>query len=152
MIALSLMGIIASVLFSYWRDLNMKNHQIEQVKVAFFKRETLQLRLSEIFSSLTEDLDVSEQELLFYYDNGIDPNPNFCSEIKGKLFFNKGTLYLESRSLINDEVRLEPLMTEIRDFRFEVFEVEDRPIHVRLIIEDIVFPFFLPKAHKEISL
>jgi len=151
-IALSLMGIISGVLFSYWRDLNIKSARIEQVKATFLQRESLQIRLSEIFSLLTDDLTATEDELTFRYDNGVDPNPHLCGEIEGRLFFESGVLFLESKSLEQDEMRLESLMREVKNFRFDLFEVDEEPIHLRLFIDDITFPFFLPKAHKEIPL
>ena len=93
--------------------------KLEEVRTTVFQRQYLQTRLSDIFLSIAKERPDSFytkrfpkekiESLVFFFDNGIDPDPHFSGVILGRLFVDeKNNLSLATWPL-EKEIESEPL-------------------------------------------
>ena len=103
-IALTLTAILLTTLFSNLRHIIQNSAKLQKIKEKIYWQFTLRMRLNQIFETLqsgddkilfyTDEHpdahpDAKGQALYFTFDNGIDPDPDFCQEITGILLHNK---------------------------------------------------------------
>jgi hypothetical protein len=157
MIALALMAIALSFLFSAYQQMVRAKTKLERVKEWVLCNKSLQQRLYQLFYNISEtglkeqdkNQPVSEnsqtpslyttslpesagEALAFTYDNGIDPDPSFCHEVEGELYLNK------SRSLClitypqKGEKRYEILYEGVEKLAFDFFDPTAEETHSSL--------------------
>jgi type II secretory pathway pseudopilin PulG len=146
-IALALLAILLSVSFSFFRQISIKNIEIQKLKQKISERQHFQTRLSQVFSELTHDTSSSEagQEsfcfysdsinesrssaLIFIFNQDIDTDPDFCNKVKAKLYLNlKKQLCLNIRPCHEQKTetafREEVLLENIDAINFQFFDPE----------------------------
>lgn len=142
--------------------------QIETVRSEMHGKHLLQLRLNQIFESISPNelfyTDTHHQghgtALYFTFNNGVDHDPEFCGEIDGVLFVTpeirpKICLLLKDR---REEIFLE----NIKNFSLQFFDQKEKiwvadwkektlPPMLRIQIDDKVYSYILPRAQREVS-
>ncbi len=154
MIALSLLGIIVAFLFSTYRDLSLTKTILQKERQEILSRQKLQLRLGQIFSQLNT-LEIKQpHSYTFTYDNGTDPDLQFCGLLTGHLQIDpKHRLVLVSTSN-QGPTRQEILGEEIKSFELKFFNRQkgewenkypsEKPFMMQLTLNhSITLPFFL---------
>lgn len=160
-IGLALTAILLTALFSSYRQIIQTNLYVQKAREEIHSRAVVQLRLREIFESIVEKefySDADKSTLFFTYDNGIDPDPAFCKELKGTLFFNdKGELVLLSENKggkSREEILFEKKGTihffdpEAKEFLLE-WKKDYLPPFLKITTDKTSFTFFLPKANRK---
>ncbi len=134
LIALSLMTLLLTLLFSFMAQ-NMKaGKQMEKARFAILERQNLQIRLQDLFTSLsrghsrsplyTQTFPKEEQEsVVFLYDNGIDPDPLFSGVLIGRLYLDEQQNFCLSSWPVDDAEerhwRKEILLSGVSRFAFQ---------------------------------
>lgn len=183
LIALVLFAMMMGMLFnSLWCSIRL-SHTLEKAKKEVLERGYLHARLTEVLSRLTPHTkkDSSsfhtgkpphQKELFFRFKNGIDPNPDLCNEVSGRLSMRHTTLYLTTTGKQKRE-KEEILMRDIRRISFDFYpenqqktekicslweeERQDLPLFFVLHInrgekEDLLFPFAIADKKEGITL
>jgi len=189
-IALSLASILLTTVFSTYYQITVAHRKLEKAKEAVLSNKIIQQRLCYIFSHLsfekkinsstqTESIppfytsklpDSKEIALILEYNNGIDPDPSFCGNIKSELYLtHENELCLMSYSLNGMKRKeifkenisrwqmtfFEPLSKDPHTHSWD-FEKEGAPpiVEIELFlnqeIEPLIFTFFLLEAEEEI--
>ncbi|HSX13389.1 MAG TPA: type II secretion system protein [Chlamydiales bacterium] len=134
LVALSLMGILLSILFSFMVQNMRVDKKMENARKSIIERQNLQIRFQDILTTLapvenspsiyTQKLPKCETEsLITIFDNGIDPDPLFSGVVIGRIYLD------EHKNLClaywpyhiheqNRHWRKETLLTDISDFSF----------------------------------
>ena len=102
MIGFAIMSIVLGVIFSSLYQETILKTKIGKVEKLVMARIEMQQRLDRIFANIIpsdpqsdkKQIYTSEKNLCFSFDNGIDPNPLFCDEVKGTLSIEKGNFVL----------------------------------------------------------
>jgi type II secretory pathway component PulJ len=112
-LAFSILSLILVFLFSTFRSCILLSSQVDHVRHLIFSRHHLHERLSQLFlkveSCVNPLLEIGEQafytpetsadslpsSLYFAFDNGVDPEIEFCGIVYGHLFVEQGHLILE---------------------------------------------------------
>lgn len=170
LIAMALMSVLFSALFYGYKQLSLKRLAIQKSKQQVLVKSLLFAKLTQIFAKVSlqkEDEEKKEEwvftstenGLIFTYDNGIDPDPNFRGDLRAMIHLNPH----KELTLVNwskqKEARREVLLEMVDDCAFEFFDLESKqwisswekddaalPPMVRLIINQQPFTFFLPKV------
>ncbi len=133
-IAMTMLVMLASVLFSYYRRSALVNIEIEQVKKNTLERHFLLQRLTGVISNITQDEssfetiqspEASGLVLSFSIDNQLDQNPDLSGVVDAAIYMNK------ERGLI-----------------LTLWDHKEQPYHTLLLskIEKIQWSFFDPKS------
>lgn len=144
MIALFLAGILLSTVMMGYKKITSAQVKIEKAKAEVLSHQLIEQRLLNIFNHLhvetvvkgkkktvtclyTQTLaDCKGVALICEYDNGVDPDPEFCHQIKSELYLNqKNELCLNSYSK-SGKVRKEVLKNNLSDLRFEFLDLEGK--------------------------
>jgi hypothetical protein len=173
-IALSLTGVLLSVLFGFYKHLSFSNVSITAAKQTVLYREWTQEKLAQVFSAAlpkegfcTVSLEKSiGKALSFHYDNGPDPDPNYCHVVRGALHLNSKN----ELCLITWPGRKQVLYAGVKAIHFSFFDgeelswkdawsEEDRlPEMLKLTVyedkhrdQPIEFAYFLPIPNQQIK-
>jgi type II secretory pathway component PulJ len=143
MVALTLTTILLSALFGTYRHLASAGSSLHVSKGHFFQRQLVDLRLRALFSEIqnssslytTSHLQSKGDALVFQFDNGVDPHPDFCHLVKGMLYLDskKNELSLltwpsseKETSLLNpSSARKEVLCSAATSFTFQFFDSKE---------------------------
>lgn len=174
-IALVLAAILLSTLFTFYRNLFVTRSQIQTSKNISLQRVLTQERLTQIFGKLLSEVE-EEKGVIFYtaghnkalslilyfaYDNGIDPDPQYCGTVKALLY-----LSLEKKlTLLTLPAREEILLEDVDSLFFAFFDIKEKswqnswvseagklPAMIKLLINEDPIVFFLPDASKKITI
>lgn len=181
-IAMSLVALLFSALFYGYQVMARKRINMQQKKQHLLLKNMMFTRLSQIFAKISAQNESDEKNgewifvtipspaahglaLVFTYDNGIDPDPAFCGNVRAMLYLSKqNALCLVTWSSAKDP-RKEVLLEQCAELRFEFFDVEQKkwipnwekdditlPSMVRLFVKEHssdakaqIFPLFIPK-------
>lgn len=127
------MGILLSLLFSFLMQTVRVEKKMETARASVLERQNLQMRLQDIFISLspqkncglyTQQFPKEEAlSLVVTFDNGIDPNPYFSGPVLGRVYLdNKKNLclaYWPIDPVKNRPWRKEILASEVLDYSFQ---------------------------------
>ena len=154
MIALSLLGIIVAFLFSSYRDLSLTKAVLQKERGEILSRQKLQLRLGQVFSGL-RTLELKHPHCCtLTYDNGTDPDIQFCGLLEGQLHTDaKNRLVLVSTSKQGSQ-RQEILGEDIKSFELKFFNRQkgewenkypsEKPFMMQMVVnKSVTLPFFL---------
>ncbi len=152
MIVLLLASVLLGTLFYSQKDTAVAERQLEEVKLQVLERERFFLRLNQILSSGVQ-LKQSEQGLLLFYDNGVDPNPQFCGPVLSRLYWQEGKIFLATWPKGKEEGRLEILWNKADAFGIIFFDETNNQWGkelpkssvkmMKISIDQVEFPFFL---------
>lgn len=122
------MSILLTVIFKFFSNLVILENNIKVAKDEIFEKSNLDIKLNKIFSKLkfshfTESsFYTKENALYFFFDNEIDPDPNFANIIRAKLFLDKKNLILKTAPFdLNIQTRREEILIkniDILEFNF----------------------------------
>ncbi len=134
LIALSLMAILLTFLFSFFVQSAKIEKKLDTTRMLVSKRSYLQIRLQSVLSSIDRSTlnpcfytKMFEKEkkvsLIVQFDNGIDPEPAFSGTLIGRIYLDsEKNLNLATWPLTqekNPPWRNEILYSNIKDFEFE---------------------------------
>lgn len=164
-VALFLITIILTFLFGYFSKITKTEKEIEDIKNIVYQKNHLHIRLNNIFSQINiKDFDQSpfytkyENEknlsLNLYFDNGVDPDPNFSDIIKAKIFIDKKKnlwLYIWARDKKIKDPKKELLLTNVDKIEYKFLASKDIQIQkyiIDKITDDYFWYGFWPKDKK----
>ncbi|NGX47492.1 MAG: hypothetical protein K1000chlam3_00866 [Chlamydiae bacterium] len=163
-IGLALTAILLTTLFSGFRHLMKNGAKMGEVRHQLHPYFVMQMRLNQIFESITEEglfyTDIHEKAngkaLYFTFQNGVDPDPQFCGEIEGVLYCSKEKeMILE----LKDE-RSEIFLTEVSSFKMKFYDPKENkwvgkwgknflPPLIKIHIGEKEYSYLLPRATRE---
>lgn len=128
LIALSLTAVLLTVLFSFFVESAKNEKKLDTARMCIAARGHLQTRLQTIFTSLdqktfyTKTFDKEKtSSLVFRFDNGIDPDPDFSGLILGRIYLDpEHNLRLAMWPATEEKVR--PWRSEILQKNVKSFE------------------------------
>jgi type II secretory pathway component PulJ len=99
-IAMGLTAVLLGALFRFYYQVSRVNLEAHQMRQKIFSLTLMQEKLRTIFAGLpkgeervsfyTEEMENPSQMALFFtYDNGIDPDPAFCDQVKARLYLDE---------------------------------------------------------------
>ncbi len=99
LVALSLMGILISILFSFMVQSMRVDKKMEMARKSILERQNIQIRLQDILTTLvptdqvpsiyTEKfINFEKESLIAIFDNGIDPDPAFSGTVIGRIYLD----------------------------------------------------------------
>jgi type II secretory pathway pseudopilin PulG len=132
MIALGLLAILLAFLFYSMGQMIKTDTKIERLKAQIQARQHLQIRLQDLFLTITsahlpalytlpKEKNENTKELIIYFDHGIDPDPSFSGPIIGHLYLDEqSNLCLMKWPLENGNRswRKEILISNVQTFHF----------------------------------
>lgn len=133
-VALGLMAVLCATLFNYFKKSTIYSHELEYAKHHVFARSHVQQRLSQVFSNIADDEEFYTSEhrtnpLRFVFDNGIDPERQFCRRINAEIYLDRlhQTLHLLTWPLHREkseakELRNEILLKRIDSLSYDFFK------------------------------
>jgi hypothetical protein len=100
LVALSLMGMLVSILFSFMVQSMRVEKKMEMARKWILERQNLQIRIQDILTTLapaetspslfTQKFPELEQEsIIAIFDNGIDPDPLFSGTVIGRIYLDE---------------------------------------------------------------
>lgn len=179
LIALSLAGILLTTLFSFYFQIFHTKIDLQKAKQIVEARAWTQQRLVQVFGHLVAEVeekglafyttihpDALGPALVFYYDNGIDCNFEYCGEKRAMLYLNKK----KQLTLLTWPKRAEILLEKASSLRFSFYDLKQQewkeawaregekfPAIIKMEIllskakEPSEFAFFLSDITKKIS-
>jgi len=170
MIALSLTVIVLGVIFSSLYQNSVLNVKHEKGAAIVMQKIHIQERLDQIFANTsgkkTRSLYTDDNGTLhFQFDHGIDPDPEFCDMIPGKLELVKGDLLLTLMG--GQKVRSERLCSDVKVLTYEFLthdghdvkttdewskEEAKNPLYLKLSIDDESYIFWINHQGMELPL
>lgn len=165
-IGLALTAILVTTLFSSFRHLMKKGAMMENTRAQLHGEHLLNLRLNQIFEAVSGKIflgphdDAKGDAFFFTFDNGTDPEPEYCGKIRGVLFATK-----DKKSSIcirlNDK-REERFIENITNFSVELFHPDEQQWQdfwkkshktpmVRIKIDDKAFSYILPRIDQRVN-
>ncbi len=157
MIGLALSAILLGFLFHFYTTLSTAHIDLAKNKEGVLSKQRVQLRLNQVLSLASEPFYVKEGALIFKYDNGIDPHPQFCGPLTGMLYVNeKKQLSLVTWSK-EKEPRKEVLFPNVSSYAMSFFDPIEKktwtshwekklPAMTKLAINDFTLLFFMPDS------
>jgi len=152
-IALALTTILLTSLFTIYRHLIQSKTQVETARSQLHWQFLTQTRLNQAFETVQEcSIFYSNGSMLFFkFDNGIDPDPQFCGTHVGEFGLDNKKLIFK----IND--RVEIFHTNINHFEMKFFDPKKKewvegwmnsilPSLIHLKIDGHEFFFNIPQA------
>lgn len=156
-IALFLISIILSFIFTFFSNLTKIEKNIEATKKEIYERNFLYIKLNNIFTNLKDQFFTTDENnkltFNFLYDAKVDLNPNFSSIINGKLYIDeKDDLILESISNDKkDEKRKEILFHKVKKIEAKFLANDSDTNYLKeKVSSNINWYFFWPKEKKTI--
>jgi hypothetical protein len=156
-IALFLISIMLSFIFTFFSNLTKIEKNIEITKNEIYERNFLYIKLNNIFTNLKDQFFTTDEnkELTFnfLYDAKVDLDPNFSSIINGKLYIDENdNLILESFSNDKkDEKRKEILFKKVKTFEVKFLSNDSDTNYLKeKISSNVNWYFFWPKEKKSI--
>lgn len=168
-IGMALTAILLTTLFSSFRRIALSNQEIQKIYHATHWESVAYLRLTQIFETLEEEKgkyflytgphpQSNQDALHLIFDNGIDPNPDFCGIIQGSLIWDKDN----NLTLITENIRKEVFLKGVKEMELRFFDPKKRdwvdhwhnerlPPMVRLTVNEKSFYFTLPRARRLIE-
>lgn len=128
------MAILASLLFSFMAQSVKAEKKMERARSAILERQNLQIRLQDLFSSVLLDPGEppfytkpfpkeKQQNLIVHFDNGIDPDPQFCGSVMGRIYLDENgdlaLVYWPKGDEKKRSWRKETLLSRVNDFSFQ---------------------------------
>jgi type II secretory pathway component PulJ len=102
LIAISLLALLLTIVFSFFRELSVLSQVTEQKQKESFRMRYVETRLAFIFERLVNENETtrkfyfftqpthsqisSSPSLIFTFNNGVRPDPNFSSDVLGRLY------------------------------------------------------------------
>lgn len=168
MIAITLMGILSTVLFSSLRHVLFANAEIQRLKQESHSKVVFKHRLEQMFSKLSNEkkgsaiLDYQEKpiSLTIQYKNGLERDSKFWHTVEGKLYIDQESKTIWLKTISKEGQREEILFQGAKGLSFLFFNPEtkkweekwDSPSEVPLMLqvrieriedEPLDFAFFL---------
>ncbi len=176
-IALGLAAILLTTLFGFYRQLFLARANIQKNKETVLQRVWVQQRLAQVFEKAEAEIEEDKglvfytaehphatgPALHFYYDHGMDPDPDYCGTLKAMLYLTPQ----KELMLQVGPARKEVLLQGASQLQFAFFDPKEKiwqtgwgeknevlPPMVKLTIKtekEDPFVFFLPGAFKKIT-
>jgi len=137
LIALSMITAIFTVLFYSYSKIILTEKKLAKAKNAVFQRQYLQMKVADMITNLAKGPDEKyfykkqnngQTKLTFYFDNHIDPNPDYSGVIKASLFVKDSKLFLKQTPLNNKkQERIQILLDQINLFDIICFDERTTP-------------------------
>lgn len=148
LVSLLLFSTLASLLFGFYvsviRVSEKEKIANEKTAALVTMRVLLQRSLCKAALQNKEGFVLKEGALHFYFDNGIDPDPDFSSRLEATLFLdNQGRFMLIENAPKSPLKREFVLRENVRHLNFEMLPDEGEPFAVRLVLDDENYSFFL---------
>jgi len=141
LIALSLMGMLISLLFSFLVQTMRVEKKMQLARSTILERQTVQVRLQDLLISLSPDSlrptlytkrfpEEEKESLVALFDNGIDPEPLFSGKVIGRIYLDKNhdlcLVYWPYNPMKNRPWRKEILCSNIEDVSFQFLETNEK--------------------------
>jgi len=134
LVALSLMGMLLTFLFSFLVQSMKVEKKIEKVRHLMMGRQYMHIRLQDLFMSLGSigpqcPFSSAKNSLVFYFDHGVDPDPVFGGMVEGRLFLDEdlhlkliyGPIPLDLEGVWRKEI----LSSRVSEVSFQFLALED---------------------------
>jgi hypothetical protein len=123
-IGLGLLSALLSLLFSFFSSSAKMDQKIERAQHALLERQHLQNRLQSVLTSIVPDGEGSslytkafkkneDSSLVVFFDNGIDPDPQFSGPTLARIFIEQDCLCLALWPQDRDKMKKGPVRQEI---------------------------------------
>ena len=133
LIALSLVGVLITLLFSFFVESARLEKKLDAARFTITKRAELQTRLDTVFTTLDSQAStpclstqkIDKEHLLnvnLIFDNGIDPDPEYSGSVEGHIYLdseNNLCLTIKPFDEKSSNSRTEVLLGNVVDFDFE---------------------------------
>lgn len=125
LIGLSLLSMLLVILFSFMAQSAQVEKRLERAYATIVERQNLQVRLQDVFTSLTRERDLKplytkrfpkegSDSLIALFDNGVDPDPAFSGAILARVFADEQkNLCLALWPIAKDKTSSRPFRKEI---------------------------------------
>jgi type II secretory pathway pseudopilin PulG len=179
LIGLSLAGVLLTTLFSFYFQIFHTKIDLQKAKQVVEARAWTQQRLVQAFGRVVAEVEEGGlvfyttvhpealgPALVFYYDNGVDRDLNYCGEKKAMLYLNQK----KQLTLLTWPKRREVLLENAASLRFSFYDLKQRewkeawaregeklPAIIKMEIalskakQPSEFAFFLPDIARKIS-
>lgn len=152
LIALVLAGLILGGLLSFFSQISKQQIQIKELKKTAMPIELMRQRLIHLFGQIeqTDSLqffytlphpDAVGPALFFSYQHNIDPDPDFCGNLKAMLYLNTNK-QLCLATFAEKSSRQEVLLDQIADCTFQFFDTKTKQWKGSWQKKDRLPPFF----------
>jgi len=160
-IGLTLTAILLTALFSSFRQIIQTNVKLQKARNEMHGYFVLQMRLSQVFESVQNSrLQGSETSIHFSFDNGIDPEPEFCQKVAALFVANEKELSLKLQSKTGKE-RKEIFLKSPKSLSFSYFDPKEKtwvkkwnnktlPPQIKIEMGKEKWTFLLPRANQKI--
>ncbi len=132
-VALGLLSLILLALFSFYVHFSRAERKLNLVRTELIPLQQMRVRLNQLFSAILSPQGQSSTfhteggELVFVFDNGVDPEPIFSGAIRGKLYRNGSKQFVFEQSPIGEgtqPLRREILLSKVDRLEFQFFHVK----------------------------
>ena len=150
-IAFGLVSIISFVLFSTFKNTTKMNIKVEKIKPYVIQRKNVYQRLIQVFShACTDTISISDGELQFSFNNGLDRELIYSGLVKGALFVNKDSelvLSIWGKDSVRDEILLKGVKSA--DWDLSTPGVLLVNVEEEKTAQNIAYSFFLPRVSED---
>ncbi|MGH2638637.1 MAG: PulJ/GspJ family protein [Rhabdochlamydiaceae bacterium] len=152
-IALVIMAGVMGLLFTGFYEAIKAKNSVKKEKEKILTLQRLKLRFAILFKDIIDVKQISDQEYYIRYQGGVDPSPNFRSEIEAILKISKKVLTLTCWPEKGD-LRREIFAENVESIHFKFFDEKEgkftshcphqKPFMIKVILnEKEAIPLFL---------
>ena len=132
-VALGLLSLILLALFSFYVQFSRAEHKLDLVRTELIPIQHMRVRLNQLFSALlppegqSSTFHTEGGEVMFVFDNGVDPEPIFSGAIRGKLYLDGSGQFVFEQSPLGEgnlPLRREILCSKVEQMEFQFFHVK----------------------------
>ena len=164
-IGLALTAILLTALFSSFRQSVQINAKVKKLTETLHPKFVMQMRLAKVFEgidggkfTLAQKDRTELPELIFLFDNGVDPDPLFVGEVEGRLFCRNKNLYLTLG--VKKRKREELIFKGVENLSILCFDPgkqkwvkewkEGVPPMIKIALGEETYAFTLPRADRRV--
>lgn len=173
-IGLALTTILLMALFTNYRQLIQTNIGVQKVRQEMHWKFITQMRLAQVFEALNEQGALfsfstlipgnNEQAIWLTYDAGIDPDPDYCGEIRAFITCNIKREFCLTTFSKKGKSREEVFLKNAKDLYFSFFDPKTKqwidtwqknpnlPPLIKIGVSGEEFTFIIPRAERKITL
>lgn len=130
MISLVIAAILLGIVFRYFSQIITFEKKIKEARESILEKNNLDIKLNNIFSQIvyknfSKDepfFYTKDKTLYFHFDNRVDPDPRFSSEVLSELFLDKNSDLILKISPLGDDNKIyreEVLMKNVKNLSYE---------------------------------
>ncbi len=154
LIALVLMSGVLAFLFTGFYDAIKAKNFVKAEKEKILSEERLKLKFYTLFKNIIDIKPLGDNTYSLKYNGGIDPDPEFCTDLKAMLVLKDKRLTLITYSPEKEGAPRQELLSDSVDtLQFEYFDEKvgtflptfpkHKPLMVKVTINETILPLFL---------